>query len=157
MLNISTYFCVLVKIVYKHDIVLPYSPPNAIFQIAVGRMNYDRKKLRGVQDRSFVPVKLVFHKEASLKDVLATCKDATWPSHDPPTAKYHLPDGSGAKISSRSKLDIGLRGGERTQQPWTISNYLKVSGTYPSRMRVYCVRDICDGNESMGILTVMLH
>ena len=113
---------------------------------SVGRMNYDRKKLRSVQDRSFVPVKLAFHKEASLKDVLATCKDATWPSRDPaaardpPTAKYYLADGSGAKISSRSKLDIGLRGGERTQQPWTISNYLKVCGTYHGAAMLCCAQ-----------------
>ena len=131
-------------------------------QIAVGRMTYDKKKLRGVQDRSFVPVKLAFHKEANLKDVLATCKDATWPSHDPHTsrdtvtAKYFLADGSGTKISSRSKLDIGLRGGERTQQPWTISNYLKVCGTYPSRLRVYCVRIVCEGDESTLIIVMKL-
>ena len=75
-------------------------------------MHYDHKKLRGVQDCSFVPVKLAFHKEATLKDVLSTCKEATWPSHNPPTAKFYLADGSGAKISSHNKLCIGLHSGE---------------------------------------------
>ena len=36
-------------------------------------MRYDREKQKGIQDRSFIPVKVPLHKDSSHSEVIAKC------------------------------------------------------------------------------------
>ena len=56
-----------------------------------------------------------------------------------PEGECYLADGSGSKICGQ-EFPLSLREGDATTLPWTLSNYMKISGNvYPSRVRLYCV------------------
>ena len=118
-------------------------------------MWFDCKKQKGVLDRSFVPLKIPLHKENDYDEVLQTCiehvsynllSDKTflyvlllkvW--KDAPEGDCFIADGSGSRIGGRD-FPLTRKDGPSTTLPWTLSNYIKLSGaTYPSRVRLYCV------------------
>ena len=73
------------------------------------------------------------------------------------TYKYFLADGSGTAIGSNC-FHVDLPNGSKETLPWTLSNYLKVSVQYPSRLRIYCVRQlICPGIVTAVILCQLSH
>lgn len=50
-----------------------------------------------------------------------------------------MADGSGAKITGND-FTLTLQDGNTMTIPWTLSNYMKMSGqSFPSRVRLYCV------------------
>ena len=59
--------------------------------------------------------------------------------NEAPEGECYLADGSGGKING-DDFPLSLRGEETMTLPWTLSNYMKISGAmFPSRMRFYCV------------------
>lgn len=102
-------------------------------------MEFEAGKAKGILDRSFPSVKIPIHKDSSYADLNEKCRECVWgdPSNE---YKYYMADGTGTAIGSNS-FSIDLEDKTKTVLPWTLSNYLKVSGVkYPSRLRLYCVR-----------------
>ena len=86
-------------------------------------MEYDSEKLRGVLDKSFVSVKVPFHKDCTSKDMLKKCKENVWGTGDDAYYEYLLADGSGTVIGETG-FNIDLPSGEKETLPWTLSVYL---------------------------------
>ena len=68
-----------------------------------------------------------------------------------PEGMCYLADGSGSKISG-DDFPLSLREGDGGPMtiPWTLSNYIKMSGaSYPRRVRLYCVNihGVSDGRR----------
>ena len=119
-------------------------------QINVGRMT--QMSSRKVKfDRSFKPIKIPIHLEASYSDILKKCRDCLWPDQDEDD-HYYLADGSGASIFAGGKFELvspGIIGEDKRKEtlPWTLQNYLRVSKvTYPSRARIYIVKGMLTYN-----------
>ena len=89
-------------------------------------MEYDSEKLHGVLDKSFLSVKVPFHKDCTSKDKLKKCKENVWGTGDDAHYEYLLADGSGTVIGE-TDFNIDLPSGEKETLPWTLSNYLRVS------------------------------
>ena len=97
-------------------------------------------KARGIFDRSFTTIKIPFHKDCSSTDMLNKCAECVWEKSAAGDYTYYLADGSGTAIGSSSFI-VDQPDGSQQTLPWTLSNYLRVSGIrYPSRLRLYCVR-----------------
>ena len=102
-------------------------------------MEYQPDKLRGVLDKSFVSVKVPFHKDCMSKDMLKKCQENVWGTGDDAHYTYLLADGSGTVIGE-TDFNIDLPSGERETLPWLLANYLRVSNIrYLSRLRLYCM------------------
>ena len=101
-------------------------------------MFYKRKLHRGVQDRSFTPVKVPMHRDSShaqvlTKGVSSVFADAIEGAH------FYLSDGSGHTITGDDFI-VDYPDESNEKIPWTLNNYLRVSCIkYPSRARLYCV------------------
>lgn len=92
-----------------------------------------------LHDRSFHTVKLAFHKDCSPGDMLTKAIEYVWGDADC-NYHYYLADGSGSAIGTHG-FSIASPGGTRRELPWTLDNYIKISGLkYASRVRVYCAR-----------------
>ena len=108
-------------------------------------------------DRSFKPVKIPIHMEASYTEILKKCKEFLWPDQseeqDDNTHSYYLSDGSGASIYAGGKFELVSPNDSKRKEtlPWTLQNYLRVSKiTYPSRARIYIVK--IDGNSASAVI-----
>ena len=105
-------------------------------------MKYNDKDQRGVLDRSFKPIKLNFHKQSSYETVLEKLKRVAWGTEDKGGAiggTYFLADASGVLIQQKN-FEIQGATGKREVLPWTLENYVQVSGLrYPSKTRLYCI------------------
>ena len=95
-------------------------------------------------ERSFKPVKVPIHGDASYETVLKQCKPLIWPNkEDTSTSQYYLAGGSGVSIYAGGSFELILPKQESKKEvlPWTLHNYLRVSRiTYPSRARLYIVK-----------------
>ena len=93
-------------------------------------MIFNRKKGRASQDRNFKPIKVIFNKSASYRDVLSTCTKAVWPdkSNDQ-LASFYISDNTGTSIDFKIDDEV----------PWTLQNYIRISSKYPSKTRIYSV------------------
>ena len=89
-------------------------------------MVYNDKLQKGVQVRSFTPVKVAFYKESTHAEVLKKCTKSVWKDDTSDFDDFYLSDGSGSLISA-DDICIDIRE-NKTIFPWTLSNYLKVSG-----------------------------
>ena len=95
-----------------------------------------------MQDRSVPLTKLCFHRDATYNAVLEKCRRRFWGSEE---AEYYLADGGGASIAA-TDLEVGLSDGSVSKIPWTLQNYLRVTGLrFPSRTRLYCVQKLVTG------------
>ena len=112
-------------------------------------MTYNHHLQRGVQDRSFMPKKVPLHKEFVHKEVLDKAVKNVWGETSPGTS-FYLADASGALITD-GDFEVELTDGSKQELPWTLGNYLIVSSIkYPSRAKLYCVRDL--PSEEEGVL-----
>ena len=112
-------------------------------------MNYNSQTQRGRKERSFTPVKVTFHKDNTYQQVLTKAK-TVWAKKS--RGDFFLADGTGSSISCES-FTLDLPDGTSEVLPWTMSNYLHVSGIrYPSRARLYCVRFSEEGNFGLVVL-----
>lgn len=82
-------------------------------------------------DRSFKPIKIPIHMEASYSEILEKCRDLLWPDsedEDSAIAEYYLADGSGASVYAGWKFVLVspmVNDGRRKETlPWTLKNYL---------------------------------
>ena len=102
-------------------------------------MVYDSRLQRGVQDRSFTPIKVAFHKDSTHEQMLSKCVESVW-KDAPQNSNFFLSDGSGSSITSKN-FEIDLADGTKEIVSWSLANYLRVACIrYPSRARLYCVR-----------------
>ena len=117
-------------------------------QINIGRMEFDYPKMKGIMDRSFNSVKVPFHKDSSAMDMTKKSREIVWGKKEK-NYDYFIADGSGTAISAdSSSFDIDLPNGEKEHLPWTLNNYLQVSGVkYASRLRLYCVRKLMSSGK----------
>ena len=109
-------------------------------------MIYNHHLQRGVQDRSYKPKEVPLHKEFIHKQVLDKAVKSVWGEVSAGT-KFYLADASGALITD-GDFEVELTDGSNQELPWTLGNYLKVSSIkYPSRAKLYCVRDLPSKEE----------
>ena len=102
-------------------------------------MVYDSQLQRGVQDRSFTPIKVAFHKDSTHEQMLSKCVESVW-KDAPQNSNFFLSDGFGSSITSKN-FEIDLADGTKEIVSWSLANYLRVACIrYPSRARLYCVR-----------------
>ena len=102
-------------------------------------MVYDSRLQRGVQDRSFTPIKVAFHKDSTHEQMLSKFVESVW-KDAPQNSNFFLSDGSGSSITSKN-FEIDLADGTKEIVSWSLANYLRVACIrYPSRARLYCVR-----------------
>ena len=92
----------------------------------MGRIEYDLDKAKGVLDRSFPSIKIPFHKDVTLNDLVRKCSESVWKdSSASDEHEYYLADGGGMAIGSDFILDCP--DGKKQTLQWTLGNYLKVS------------------------------
>jgi len=102
-------------------------------------MVYDSRLQRGVQDWSFTPIKVAFHKDSTHEQMLSKCVESVW-KDAPQNSNFFLSDGSGSSITSKN-FEIDLADGTKEIVSWSLANYLRVACIrYPSRACLYCVR-----------------
>ena len=107
-------------------------------QVSVGRMVFNKKLQRGVQDCSFIPIKVAIHRDSSRDHVLAKTVSSVY-SDAPSGSLFYLADGSGHTIMD-ADFTIDYPDGTKESLPWSLRNYLRVSCIkFPSRTRLYCV------------------
>ena len=70
-------------------------------------MVYDSRLQRGVQDRSFTPIKVAFHKDSTHEQMLSKFVESVW-KDAPQNSNFFLSDGSGSSITSKN-FEIDLR------------------------------------------------
>ena len=78
-------------------------------------MLYNKKLQKGVQDRSFTPMKVAFYKESTHTEVLKKCTKSVWKDDG---SKFYLSDASGSLISG-GDFDIDVREDKKIV-PWTL-------------------------------------
>lgn len=114
-------------------------------------MDFNLQKMKGVTDRLFTPVKIPLHKSSSYSDAVSKCAEVVWGNDVSSDYHYCLADRSGSQIPDT--LSLTLTDGSSESLPWTLSNYLQVSGTqYPSRMWLYIMRRL----QFPGILSPLI-
>ena len=105
-------------------------------------MKYNDTDQRGVFDHSFKPIKLNFHRQSLYETVLEKLKRIVLGTEDKggiTGGTYFLADASGVSIQ-QNHFEIQGVTGKLEVLPWTLENYVQVSGVrYPSKTRLYCV------------------
>ena len=106
-------------------------------------------------------MKLPVSTKSDYQTLLDVCVTNLWAvgDKDSPAAsaanEYYLADASGARILGGNELQWygpSEEDGTSHQIPWTLENYMKLSGCFPSRLRLYCVRVSRDHDGKSPVL-----
>jgi len=81
-------------------------------------MEYDSQLKRGVQDRSFSPIKVAFHKDSTHEQMLSKCVESVW-KEVPQNSNFFL-SGSGSSITSKN-FEIDLADGTKEIVSWSLA------------------------------------
>ena len=101
-------------------------------------MVHSDKLNRGVIDKSHPISKIAVSLDANYSSLLSSCICKLW-DHDIEQNSGHsfyLADSTGARIEPSLKWFVS---GSKKELEWTLDNYIKLSGRYPSKLRLYCV------------------
>ncbi len=109
---------------------------------------------RGIVDKSHPTIKVPVSLHSNHETLLSTCVKKLWDDkmNEDDDFSFYLADGSGAKIDASLNVS-GPRLSSSQDVEWTLHNYLKVSGCYPSRFCLYCVMQMTKplkGNKSIA-------
>ena len=115
-------------------------------QITCGRMTFSNKQKRGILDRSFQSVKVLFHRDSSAAVIRDKLQRLFWSNSE--GGSFYLADATGVSIES-PHFEIEGADGSKSIVPWTLQNYLKMSSTrYASWTRLYIVKSPASSRPS---------
>ena len=120
-------------------------------QVSFGRMIYSDKLQKGTIDKSFQIKKIAVSLVDNYASLLSRCVSELWPSEAANSEKhiFYLADSTGARIEPILQwVTAGTT--ERNELDWTLENYIKLSGRYLSKLRLYCVKTNRETAQGLG-------
>lgn len=121
-------------------------------------MIHDDSAGKAKYERSFKPVKVPIHNDASYETVLRQCKPIVWPTNKENSEEnvhYYLADGSGISVYAGGNFELisPVESCKKEILPWTLQNYFRVSRVaYPSRVRLYVVKGGNNEEKSNSVI-----
>ncbi len=107
-------------------------------QISFGRMVHSNQLNRGIIDKSYQLKKIAVSLKDNYSSLLSTCICKLWDENMERNSRYsfYLADSTGARIEPSLNWIVA---DSTNELEWCLENYLKLSGRYPSKLRLYCV------------------
>ena len=108
------------------------------------------RRNKGILDKQFVSVSVVFRRDMSYQRVLEKCISVVFPSSTP-GGEYYIANGRGMPICDDDYIRMDNEKGIEEKVPWTLETYIKLSHIrYASKARFYCVK------RSTGTLVIRI-
>ena len=107
------------------------------------------RRNKGILDKQFVSVGVVFRRDMSYQRVLEKCISVVFPTSTPGD-EYYIANGRGMPICDADCIRMDNEKGIEEKVPWTLETYIKLSHIrYASKARFYCVK------RSTGTLVII--